>query len=115
MNGRLLLDGLGLAAVGAGLAAITTALVVVPQRIAQRPAQRGVLALNLDPHGQLRLWNRPVRPQELAELLADSKDKGHQRHGVLRLIPDPAVPWGVVRQAATALQSSGMPLELQLP
>ena len=115
MNRGSQLDAMGLAVVSTGLAVITTALVVVPQRIAQRPAQRGVLALNLDPTGQLRLWNRRVRAQEVAELLADSKDQPHKGQAVLRLIPDPAVPWGVVRQAAAALETSGVPLELQLP
>ena len=115
MNGRTQLDALGLAVVSTGLAGLTTALVVVPQRIAQRPAQRGVLALNLDPTGQLRLWNRQVRAQEVAELLADAKDQPQQSQPVLRLIPDPAVPWGVVCQAAAALETSGVPLELQLP
>ena len=107
------LDVVGLALVGAALGLLATAVVVVPQRIAQRPAQRGILALNLDRTGQLRLWNRVVRAQEVAELLADAK--AHQRQVVLRLIPDPAVPWGVARQAAAALETSGQPLELQLP
>jgi biopolymer transport protein ExbD len=115
MKAHPLLDGLGLALVGAGLTVLTTALVVVPQRIAQRPAQRGVLALYLDPTGQLRLWNRLVRAQEVAELLAASKEHPQQGQAVLRLIPDAAVPWGVVRQAAAALETSGSPLELQLP
>jgi biopolymer transport protein ExbD len=115
MNRQTQLDTLGLALVSSCLAVLTTALVVIPQRIAQRPAQRGVLALNLDSTGQLRLWNRLVRAQEVAELLADAKEQPHQGQPVLRLIPDPAVPWGVVRQAAAALETSGVPLELQLP
>ena len=115
MKGRSQMDALGLALVSAGLAVLTTALVVVPQRIAQRPAQRGVLALNLDPTGQLRLWNRQVRAQEVAELLGGSMDQPQKGQAVLRLIPDPAVPWGVVRQVAAALETSGVPLELQLP
>jgi hypothetical protein len=56
-----------------------------------------------------------VRAQEVAELLADSKDQPQKGQAVLRLIPDSAVPWGVVRQAAAALETSGVPLELQLP
>lgn len=115
MNGRTQLDAMGFAVVSTSLALLTTALVVVPQRIAQRPAQRGVLALNLDPTGQLRLWNRQVRAQEVAELLVDSKDQPPKGQLVLRLIPDAAVPWGVVRQAAASLETSGVPLELQLP
>jgi biopolymer transport protein ExbD len=115
MKGNPLLDGFGLALVGTGLAVLTTALVVVPQRIAQRPAQRGVLALYLDPAGQLRLWNRLVRAQEVVELVGTSKDHQQQGQAVLRLVPDAAVPWGVVRQAAAALETSGVPMELQLP
>jgi hypothetical protein len=34
---------------------------------------------------------------------------------VLRLIPDAAVPWGVVQQLVSQLESSGLDLELQLP
>ena len=51
MIARTLLDALGLSLVSTFLAVLSTALVVVPQRIAQRPAQQGVLALNLDPTG----------------------------------------------------------------
>jgi biopolymer transport protein ExbD len=115
MIARTLLDALGLSLVSTFLAVLSTALVVVPQRIAQRPAQQGVLALNLDPTGELRLWNRRVRAQEVAELLADAKAQPQKGQVLLRLIPDAAVPWGVVRQAAASLETSGVPLELQLP
>jgi len=110
-----LLDAIGLGLVGSALAVLATALVVLPQRLAQRPGGQGVLALHLDGAGTLRLWNRPIRAQELVELLnrkASSQDRGD---AVLRLIPDPAVPWGVVRQVAAGLENTGLPLELQLP
>lgn len=110
-----LIDAIGLSMVSTALAVLSVALVVVPQRIAQNPAQRGILALHLDAGGQLRLWNRPVRSQELAELLPRITDRPNRRRAVLRLIPDPAVPWGVVRQAAVGLEASGVSLELQLP
>jgi hypothetical protein len=115
MKDQLLIDALGLALVSTSLAALSCAVVVVPQRIAQRPAHRGVLALHLDTKGQLRLWNRPVRAQEVAELLPRAGADQEKGRAVLRLIPDPAVPWGVVRQAAVGLDSSGASLELQLP
>jgi len=115
MKDQLLLDAVGLALVSTSLAALTCVVVVVPQRIAQRPAQQGVLALHLDTKGQLRLWNRPVRAQEVAELLPRTAAHQDQGRTVLRLIPHPAVPWGVVRQAAVGLEVSGAALELQLP
>lgn len=110
-----IVDALGLSLVSSCLALLTCALVVLPQRIAQRPAQRGILALHLAADGGLRLWNRPVRAQELAELLPRLADHPDRNPPVLRLLPDPAVPWGVVRQAAVGLEASGVALELQLP
>ena len=115
MRSSLLLDGLGLALVGTALAAFTTALVVLPQRVAQRPGAQGVVAVHLDGAGTLRLWNRPIRAQELVELLNRRASGPAEAQGVLRLIPDPAVPWGVVRQAAAGLENTGLSLELQLP
>lgn len=137
-------DGLGLSLVGAALAVLAAAVVVLPQRLAQRPGGEGVLALHLDAAGTLRLWNRPIRAQELLELLnrqAGEQDRlssrqsqadttasgGGARPGtpasgpstpagaVLRLIPDAGVPWGIVQQAASGLERAGLPLELQLP
>jgi len=110
-----LLDGIGLGLVGSALAVLATAVVVLPQRLAQRPGSQGVLALHLDAAGTLRLWNRPIRAQELVELLNRKATSQEGADVVLRLIPDPAVPWGVVRQAASGLENTGLPLELQLP
>jgi len=106
-----LLDGIGLGLVGSALAVLATAVVV----LAQRPGSQGVLALHLDAAGTLRLWNRPIRAQELVELLNRKATSQEGADVVLRLIPDPAVPWGVVRQAASGLENTGLPLELQLP
>lgn len=115
MRSRLLLDSIGLALVGTALAALTTALVVLPQRVAQRPGGQGVVAVYLDGAGTLRLWNRPIRAQELVELLNHRASGPVEAQGVLRLIPDRRVPWGVVRQVAAGLENTGLPLELQLP
>jgi len=124
---RTALDGLGLSLVATALCALAAALVVLPQRLAQRPGSEGVLAVHLDSHGTLRLWNRPVPAGELLELLRARADASHQGSAaagdggnlpagaVLRLIPDPGVPWGVVRQVAAGLEATGLPLELQLP
>jgi len=121
-------DAIGLNLVATLLAMLAVALVVLPQRLAQRPGSEGVLALHLDAQGTLRLWNRPVQARELLELLQRRAGNGSQPSAVnrsaapalgpdavLRLIPDPGVPWGVVRQVAEGLEATGLPLELQLP
>jgi hypothetical protein len=127
LSARVSLDGLGLSLVAAALCALVTALVVLPQRLAQRPGSEGVLAVHLDSRGTLRLWNRPIPAGELLELLharAGRSNPGSApgrdgptlaQSAVLRLIPDPDVPWGVVRQVAAGLEGTGLPLELQLP
>lgn len=121
------LDGLGLSLVAGSLSVVAAAVVVLPQRLAQRPGSAGVLAVHLDAAGTLRLWNRPITARELLEVLAQrgaeaSRSAGVPRSGaapqgraVVRLIPDPEVPWGIVQQAASGLEGTGLPLELQLP
>jgi len=113
-----LLDALGLALVGSALAALTLALVVIPQRIAQRPSSEGVLTLRVDSGGGLRAWNQPIRPQDLPALLdaARARSRGTASQGVrLRLVPDAGVPWGTVKGLVARLETTGLPLELQLP
>jgi hypothetical protein len=109
-----MLDGLALNLMAAGLCLLLAALLTVPQRIAQRSGSRGALALHLEADGGLKLWNRPVQERELRQLLAAGG--GLQSRGLrLRLIPDPALPWGVVQQRVASLERSGLPMELQLP
>jgi hypothetical protein len=108
------LNALGPALVGVALSLLLLALVSVPQRRAQRPATAGVLALQLLADGGLRLWNRRLEERELAALLrAASRRPGPPPR--LRLVPDPSLPWGLVRARIEALERAGLPLELQLP
>jgi biopolymer transport protein ExbD len=109
-----LADALALGLMGTALAWLTVALVVVPQRIAQRPAGEGVLTVRVDRLGILRVWNQPIRPEHLPALLGRAATRGPAAPR-LRLVPDAAVPWGTVQQLAAELESSGLPLELQLP
>lgn len=109
-----LIDGLALGLMAIGLSLLMAALITVPQRLAQRSGGRGVLALHLESDGSLRLWNRPVREEELRQLLA-SREQLQSRGLRLRLIPDPALPWGVVQERVASLETSGLNLELQLP
>jgi biopolymer transport protein ExbD len=107
------LDALALGAMATGLALLSLALVLVPQRLAQRPASQGIVSLHLDVDGRLRLWNQPVPPGQLAAVLQRLQDGPGQP--TLRLIPDRDVPWGSVQQLMERLGRSDLPLELQLP
>ncbi len=107
------LDAAALGAMATALALLSLALVLVPQRLAQRPASQGIVSLHLGADGRLRLWNQPLPSAQLAAVLQGLKD-GPGRP-TLRLIPDPAVPWGAVQQLMERLGRSDLPLELQLP
>jgi biopolymer transport protein ExbD len=116
MRPALWLDSIALGLLSVALCATCLALVVIPQRLAQRPAAEGVIALHLDAQGQLRVWNQPIRPQDLAPLLTRAKAPAPLPSGpILRLIPDAGVPWGVVQQLVSRLEKNGLELELQLP
>ncbi|MEB3165754.1 MAG: hypothetical protein VKO65_03705 [Cyanobacteriota bacterium] len=117
MTGSGSRDGLALGALATALAAAGLALVLLPQARAQRPAQQGVITLAVDRQGGLRVWNQPLAPQRLPDLLEQARRRtGDQRRPVrLRLLSDRDVPWGTVRGLISRLESSGLPLELQLP
>ena len=107
------IEGLAVGLMATGLALLTLALTVVPQRLMQRPAGAGVILLRLDSRGQLRLWNHAVAPQDLGAVL---KRLARQRSDLrLRLVSDPQVPWGEVQQLVARLETGPLPLELQLP
>ena len=116
MRPALWLDSVAMGLVSIALCATCLALVVIPQRLAQRTALEGVIALHLDAQGQLRVWNQPIRPQDLGPLLMRAQAPGTRATApVLRLIPDAGVPWGVVQQLVSRLENNGLDLELQLP
>jgi hypothetical protein len=107
------LDPLALGLVAAALLVAAHGLLLVPQRLAQRPAVAAVLALRLEAGGGLRLWHQPIAPAELPALLRRAAGRGP---GVrLRLQPDPGVPWGMVQGLIERLEGSDLILELQLP
>jgi biopolymer transport protein ExbD len=117
MRGAAVIEGIGLGAMATALAAAGLALVLLPQRLAQRPAAQGVVALAVDGQGGLRVWNQSIRPQELPALLEQARRRQGGREGTvrLRLVPDREVPWGTVQGLIGRLEGSGLPLELQLP
>ncbi|MCP9901676.1 hypothetical protein KBZ12_14775 [Cyanobium sp. Cruz CV13-4-11] len=107
------LDALALGAMATGLALLTLALILVPQRLAQRPASQGIVSLHLAADGQVRLWNQPVPSGQLVGVL-QRLNAGPGRP-TLRLVPDRDVPWGLVQRLMGQLGRSELPLELQLP
>lgn len=108
----------GLEAVALGLWAVAFALaglvcLLVPQRIAQRPANRGVMTIQVNRVGDLRVWNQPIAIGSLQDLLqrAERRSPGVR----IRLVPDPNVPWGMVQALVERLEAPKRNLELQLP
>jgi hypothetical protein len=114
------LDGLAFGFLSLTAIASTLVVLICSQIAAQRPANQGVMTVHLGKRGELRLWNQSIRPQELPLIL----DRAHQHSPgpsplVIRLIPDPEVPWGVVQLMLARLQPrQPLPrwrLQLQLP
>ena len=111
------LDGLALALISSALCVFTLWLVVFPQGIARKPAAEGVLTFHLGRSGDIRLWNQPIRPQDLPSILEKAKAK-HSSDLTIRLIPEHQVPWGVVHVMLTRLQPDppqSWTLQLQMP
>ena len=107
------LDALALGALATGLTLLTLALILVPQRLAQRPASQGIVSLRLAADGQLRLWNQPIHSGQLIPMLR--RLEAGQGRPTVRLVPDRDVPWGAVQQLMGRLGRTDLPLELQLP
>ena len=107
------LPSLGYGLLGTALAGFGLALLLLPQRLAQRPMAQGLLTLHVGPGGVLRLWNQPVSRPELVALLRQARQRRPDLH--LRLLPDPATPWGEVLGLLHQLDDGGLSLELQLP
>jgi len=99
--------------VGAALCGLAAALLLLPQHLLQRPAAEGVIAVQLEPGGGLRLWHQPITPESLMRLLAAASRR--QPPPRLRLVPDPRLPWGELRRALATYDRGTLPLELQLP
>lgn len=119
-TGSSSLDGVALALLSTTFTALALGAIMCAQRLSQQPAAEGVMTFHLGRHGELRLWNQPIRPQDLPDLLerAHSRSKGSPTV-VVRLIPDPQVPWGVTQAVLKRLQPNpperSWILQLQLP
>ncbi|MFN9629928.1 MAG: hypothetical protein ACK59A_06815 [Cyanobacteriota bacterium] len=115
----------GLTALGLGLLSVTATvaaglLLVTAQRVAQRPAAKGVLVIHLDRGGGLRLWNQPLRPQDLPLVLERVRTPSQgSKPVVVRLTADADVPWGMVHALVSRLGPTSprdrWTLQLQLP
>jgi len=116
----LMLDALGLSLLCGVLAAFGIWTSLSSQTIAQQPALRGVMTIHLSRTGALRLWNQPILPQDLPMLLQKAQARSTlEKRVVVRLIPDPQVPWGVIHRMLNRLQPNPQDrnwvLQLQLP
>jgi biopolymer transport protein ExbD len=106
-------DAWALGMAGTGLALLTLGLLLVPQRLAQRPASQGIVSLHLARDGQLRLWNQPIAAGRLLPVLSSFETAAARP--TLRLVLDGDVPWGSVQRLVERLSRTGLTLELQLP
>ncbi|MEB3199978.1 MAG: hypothetical protein VKK62_05585 [Synechococcaceae cyanobacterium] len=106
-------DGLGLGLCALAVALAGLLLLLVPQRLAQRPGSEGVLTLHLAADGSLRLWNQPIRATDLQPLLRRAQRRSPSLR--LRVLPEADVPWGSLQTLVRRLEAPGRQLELQLP
>ncbi|MFM7465626.1 MAG: hypothetical protein ACKO28_09195 [Cyanobium sp.] len=116
----LMLDGLGLGLLSTSLAAFAIWSTLTAQTIAQQPALQGVMAFHLSRTGGLRLWNQPILAQDLPMLLKRAHARSTPgKRIVVRLVPDPEVPWGAIHRMLTRLQPNRQDrnwvLQLQMP
>jgi|1048.fasta_scaffold33646_4 hypothetical protein len=107
------LSGLVHGLLATGLAGFGLALLLMPQRIVQRPLRQAIVTLHVGAEQQLRLWHQPIQRRELNTFLraTASRHPGSR----LRVIPDPQVNWGQLRLLLQELQVGPLPVELQLP
>ena len=99
--------------VAVALCGLAAGLLLLPQRVLQRPLAEGVITVHLEPGGALRLWHQPTTPEALATVLAAAARR--RPPPPLRLVPDPQLPWAEVRSALVRFHDGSLPLELQLP
>ncbi|MEB3349117.1 MAG: hypothetical protein VKO00_03740 [Cyanobacteriota bacterium] len=104
---------LGPACASMALTLGAAALIVVPQRLAQRPALEGVLSLRLRVDGSVAVGNRPLPAAMLPALVAAAARQPQPPR--LRLVPDPNVPWQQVQLWVRRLGAANLELEVQLP
>lgn len=114
------LDALALSMLSTLVASLAIWCYLSLQTIAQRPAQHGVMSFHISRTGELRLWNQPILPQDLPSLLQKAQARSNtEQKLVVRLVPDPQVPWGVTHRMLNRLQPDSRGrnwiLQLQLP
>jgi len=98
---------------GVGLTLLATAVLLLPQWRQQLPARQGIVSLNLTADGSLRLWNQPIQRTALSGLLSRAQRLDPSPR--IRLVVAPQVPWGVVQDLLTRLDSSTLHVDLELP
>lgn len=102
-----------MAVTSVALSLVAAALLVVPQRLAQRPLLEGVLTVGLAGDGSLTVGTRVLPASALPALVSAASRRSLPPR--VRLLPAPDVPWQEVRRLLRRLESTGRDLELQLP
>lgn len=113
-------DAIALGLLSMSLTLFLSVTIFCAQKVAQRPATEGVMTVHLGRHGDLRVWNQPIRPHELSGLLERATVRSLASNRlVVRLIPDPTLPWGTIHRMLMRLQphphAQRWILQLQLP
>lgn len=100
-------------ALSASSCCLALVLLLLPQRIAQRPRSSGTLEVHLAADGRLWLWNQPLAPAELQAVLHRARRQPRWR--TLRLRPAPQTPWSEVLQLLQRLDPDPLMIDVELP
>lgn len=100
-------------ALAAASCCLALVLLLLPQRIAQRPRNGGTLEVLLAADGRLWLWNQPLSPAELQAVLQRARSQPRWRS--LRLRPDPLTPWSQVLLLLKGLDAAPLRIDVELP
>jgi hypothetical protein len=114
------LTALGLGLLSTAACGMALMAIVCVQIVARRPAADGVLVVHLNQRGELRLWDQPIRAQDLPFALERARSRSTPgKPLIVRLKPEPTVPWGMVTTMLGRLQPPvrrpSWTLQLQLP
>lgn len=92
---------------------LATGLIVLPQWRDQQSARQGVVTFFVNDTGDVRLWNSPIDVRIVSGLLRRAEDLNPRTR--VRIILSSGVPWGVVQDFVSRLDSTNLNVELQLP
>ncbi|MFO7628747.1 MAG: hypothetical protein R6W06_04380 [Prochlorococcaceae cyanobacterium] len=104
---------LAVSALAALSCCLALALILLPQRLAQRSRSAGILEVHLAADGRLWLWNQPLSAAELQAVLQRARSQPAWRALLLR--PAPQTPWSKVLQLLQRLDAHPLTIDVELP